>query len=129
MAPGGYYSSHASRMYKNNQSISPVRLKNDFGLENSRYHEQFEFSYPKSNEMERLQKKGYVTETSPAQPYKPFQKKKNGQMKVTPKEEKWTGYTTTNYEEEKVKKDKLQRRKEYDNTLKLRATQKVVNNQ
>jgi len=28
-------------------------------------------------------------------------------MKVTPKEEKWTGYTTTNYEEEKVKKDKL----------------------
>ena len=57
-----------------------------------------------------LDKKGYVTEaTSPAvQPYKPFQKKK-GSSKM--QGEKWTGYTTTNYEEEKVKKDKLDRRR------------------
>ena len=53
--------------------------------------------------------KGYITETPAAQPYRPFQK-----VKSKLPSEKWTGYTTTNYEEEKIKKDKLDRRKMYD---------------
>lgn len=115
----GYYTANQSRMYKMNQSISPVRLKNDFGLDNSRYQEQLELTDRKNSEMAKLDKKGYVTEASSAKPYKPFQAKK-GQSKLP--QDKWTGYTTTNYEEEKIKKDKLERRKQYDNTLKQRQT-------
>lgn len=59
-----------------------------------------------------IDRKGYITDQiSPAQPYKPFQKAK-GQSKLP--QEKWTGYTTTNQEEEQAKKDKLDRRKLYD---------------
>ena len=41
-------------------------------------------------------------------------------MKSKLPNEKWTGYITTNYEEEKIKKDKLDRRKLYDAQLKQR---------
>ena len=108
----GYHTSHTSRMYKVNHSISPVRYRNEFGLENSRMQEQYEYVERKPSEIAKmnLDKKGYVTEaTSPAQPYKPFQKKKDKGKQIL--NDKWTGYTTTNYEEEKVKKDKLDRRR------------------
>ena len=98
-----------------NQSLSPVRYRNDFGLENSKYLDQTDLS----------DRKGYITDNlQPAQPYKPYSKKQ-GQSKLP--QEKWTGYTTTNYEEEKVKKDKLERRKQYDQQLKQRLTNREIN--
>ena len=48
----GAYPNYGYRNYKMNQSLSPVRFKNDFGLDNSRYQDPIELS----------DKKGYITD-------------------------------------------------------------------
>ena len=106
----GYYPAYTPRLHRPNHSISPVRLRNDFGLENSKY-DQIEYVERKP----APEKKGYVTEAqipSPAaQPYKPFQKKREKKDEKLKSKDNWTGYSTANVEEQKIKKDKIDRRK------------------
>ena len=113
-AGAGYHPYHYGPNYRHNKlasSFSPVRYKSDLSINNS-------IGYQDDVVRELNDPKGYRTESTTlnVQPYRP---KKKQDSKLP--QEKWTGYITTNYEEEKIKKDKLDRRRQYDHQLKQKA--------